>query len=110
MTTVEAKAGEPQKLSKSDRDTLLEGILEKGWSVLADRDALFKEFKFASFSEAWGFMSRVALLAEKMDHHPEWTNIYNKVKIVLTTHEIDGLSLLDLEMAKKVDKFLRSSS
>jgi 4a-hydroxytetrahydrobiopterin dehydratase len=61
------------------------------------------ERKFADFSEAWGFMCRVALLAEKLDHHPEWTNVWNRVTIDLTTHDAGGISRLDVELAKKID-------
>jgi 4a-hydroxytetrahydrobiopterin dehydratase len=65
-----------------------------------------KEFTFKNFSEAWGFLSRVALLAEKLNHHPEWSNVYKKVNIILTTHDAGGISSRDIEMAKKIDKFL----
>jgi 4a-hydroxytetrahydrobiopterin dehydratase len=64
---------------------------------------LTREFKFADFVQAFGFMSRVALLAERADHHPEWSNVYNKVTIVLTTHDAQGLSLRDIELARKID-------
>lgn len=73
-----------------------------GWS-LAD-GKLHRDFKFANFSEAWAFMSRVALLAEKMDHHPEWSNVYNRVTIELSTHDVKGLSNFDVEMAKKINE------
>ncbi len=67
------------------------------------RDAIQKSFKFADFNEAWGFMTRVAMAAEKADHHPEWSNVYNKVEIVLSTHDAGGLSLKDVALAKVID-------
>ena len=76
-----------------------------GWTPVEGRDALRKSFKFKSFSEAWGFMARVALAAEKLNHHPEWSNVYNRVEITLTTHDCDGLSDLDVKLAKRIDKF-----
>jgi 4a-hydroxytetrahydrobiopterin dehydratase len=76
-----------------------------GWVPVEGRDALKKTFKFKSFNEAWGFMNRVALAAEKLDHHPEWFNVYNRVEITLTTHDCDGLSDLDVTLAKRIDKF-----
>ena len=76
-----------------------------GWAPVAGRDALKKTFKFKSFNEAWGFMNRVALAAEKLNHHPEWFNVYNRVEITLTTHDCDGLSDLDVKLAQRIDKF-----
>lgn len=73
------------------------------WSQTPDRDAIVRTFRFADFSAAWGFMSRVALLAEKMDHHPEWTNVYGRVDVVLTTHDADGVTERDLVMARFMD-------
>ena len=75
----------------------------KGWTEIEDRDAVRKVFHFGTFGEAWGFMSQVALLAEKMDHHPEWFNVYNRVDIVLTTHDVEGLSLRDIKLAHAID-------
>ena len=75
----------------------------KGWKKVRGRDALQKSFKFADFNEAWGFMTRVAMAAEKADHHPEWSNVYNKVEIVLSTHDAGGLSLKDVALAKVID-------
>ncbi|MGB3796582.1 MAG: 4a-hydroxytetrahydrobiopterin dehydratase [Alteraurantiacibacter sp.] len=74
-----------------------------GWELERDGDAMRKVFKFSDFSEAWGFMSRVALIAEKSDHHPEWFNVYNKVDITLTTHDAGGLSQRDIDMAKAIE-------
>ena len=78
----------------------------EGWAKTPGREAIAKSFKFKSFSEAWGFMSRVALLAEKMNHHPEWFNVYNKVDVVLTTHDAGGVTELDVAMAGKMEKFI----
>ena len=75
-----------------------------GWSEVADRDAIRKSYHFADFSEAWGFLSRVALIAEKMDHHPEIFNVYNRVEIVLATHECEGLSERDIKEAHAIDE------
>ena len=72
--------------------------------AIEDVDALRKIWKFRTFSEAWGFMSRVALACEKANHHPEWTKTFNVVDVVLTTHDCDGLSALDIQLAQKMDK------
>ena len=74
-----------------------------GWSEAKGRDAITKTFLFKSFSEAWAFMSRAALKAEQMNHHPEWFNVYARVDVTLTTHDCDGLSELDLKMARFMD-------
>ncbi|UYN94335.1 MAG: 4a-hydroxytetrahydrobiopterin dehydratase [Enhydrobacter sp.] len=74
-----------------------------GWNEVAGRDAIQKSFKFADFSQAWSFMTRVALAAEKADHHPEWFNVYNRVDIVLSTHDAGGLSEKDISLARFVD-------
>lgn len=75
-----------------------------GWRAGAsDRDTIEKQFKFADFKVAWGFMSAAALKAEQMDHHPEWSNVYNKVEVTLTTHDADGVTTLDLELAGFMD-------
>ena len=75
-----------------------------GWAAVPDRDAIRKVMKFHNFSQAWGFMSRAALVAEKMDHHPEWRNVYNVVDVTLTTHDCHGLSALDIRLAQQMDK------
>ena len=77
-----------------------------GWALVDGRDAIVRQFRFADFSAAWGFMSRVALLAEQMDHHPEWENVYNRVTITLTTHDAGGLSERDVRMAEAIDRVL----
>ncbi len=89
------------KLAGKARTLALASI--KGWKKVRGRDALQKSFKFADFNEAWGFMTRVAMAAEKADHHPEWSNVYNKVEIVLSTHEAGGLSEKDVALAKVID-------
>lgn len=73
------------------------------WVMADHQDAIEKTFEFKDFSEAWGFMNRVALKAEQMNHHPEWFNVYNKVKVLLTTHDADGVTTLDTEMAQFMD-------
>ncbi|MGG5889932.1 4a-hydroxytetrahydrobiopterin dehydratase [Falsiroseomonas sp. HC035] len=74
------------------------------WSLVEGRDAIRRRFRFADFSAAWGFMSRVALVAERMDHHPEWSNVWNRVEILLTTHDAGGLSERDVAMAQAIDQ------
>jgi len=90
-----------QKLSDSQRETALSELTD--WTHDADRDAISKSFQFDDFVGSFGFMSRVALHAEKMDHHPEWSNVYDKVDITLTTHDCDGLSEKDVRLAKTID-------
>ncbi|XP_063693610.1 putative pterin-4-alpha-carbinolamine dehydratase [Bolinopsis microptera] len=91
------------KLSDEQRSVDLAAIIEKGWKLQDDRDAIHKEFLFRDFNEAFGFMTRVALRADKVDHHPEWFNVYNKVNITLSTHECGGLSEKDIALAKFID-------
>jgi 4a-hydroxytetrahydrobiopterin dehydratase len=79
----------------------------EGWSEARGRDAIFKSFQFKSFSQAWGWMNRVALLAEKMDHHPEWLNVYGRVDVTLATHTAGGVTEKDIAMARKMDAFAR---
>lgn len=76
------------------------------WQAVEGRDAIHRAFRFKDFIEAWGFMSRVALLAQAQDHHPEWSNVYNRVEITLTTHDCKGLSVRDLRLAEDIDKLL----
>ncbi|WAT19063.1 4a-hydroxytetrahydrobiopterin dehydratase [Aurantiacibacter sp. MUD11] len=90
-----------EKLTQSAAEEALKGL--DGWEFDRDGDAIRKLFTFADFSEAWGFMNRVALIAEKADHHPEWSNVYNRVDITLTTHDADGLSERDLRMAHAIE-------
>lgn len=92
-----------EKLSDSERSTVLKEL--SGWTHDPARDAISRRFQFADFSEAVAFMARAALLAEKMDHHPEWFNVYNRVDVTLTTHDCDGLSDRDVQMAKAMEEF-----
>ena len=89
------------KLTAAERDGALKEL--RDWQMVKDRDAIQRSFKFKNFSEAWGFMARVALLAESQDHHPEWFNVYNKVDITLSTHDCGGLSARDVKLAKSID-------
>ena len=90
------------KLSDTERESAF-GELSQ-WKPADGRDAITRSFRFKNFVEAWGFMSRVALLAEAQDHHPEWFNVYNRVDILLTTHDCQGLSARDLKLAKAIDQ------
>lgn len=90
------------KLDGDERARALAGLT--GWSEVEGRDAIRTRFVFADFSEAFGFMARVALVAEKLDHHPEWTNVYRTVDVTLTTHDAHGLTLLDIELAAAMDR------
>ncbi|EFN68806.1 Pterin-4-alpha-carbinolamine dehydratase 2 [Camponotus floridanus] len=94
----------PSKLTPEEREQNLNPLLSSGWTVQSDRDAIYKEFVFKNFNEAFGFMTRVALQAEKMDHHPEWFNVYNKVNITLSSHDVNGLSQRDVKLATFIDK------
>ncbi|WP_417449876.1 4a-hydroxytetrahydrobiopterin dehydratase [Kordiimonas sp.] len=94
---------ETTQLSADERDAALAAL--EGWVYDADAKAIKKNFRFKDFSEAWGFMNRAALLAEKMDHHPEWFNVYNKVDVKMTTHDADGVTALDIKMASAMDGF-----
>jgi 4a-hydroxytetrahydrobiopterin dehydratase len=91
-------------LSDTDRASLLPALGETGWAAVPGRDAIRKILKFRNFSEAWGFMTRAALVAEKLNHHPEWKNVYNTVDITLTTHDCHGLSRLDIDLAQAMDR------
>ena len=78
-----------------------------GWSLVEGRSAITRTFTFRNFNEAFGFMSRVALAAEKMDHHPEWFNVYKTVQVTLSTHDAGGITGLDIKLARKMDGFAR---
>jgi 4a-hydroxytetrahydrobiopterin dehydratase len=91
-------------LSPEDRASHLPALGETGWAAIPGSDAIRKILKFRNFSEAWGFMSRVALAAEKLNHHPEWSNTYNVVDITLTTHDTNGLTQLDIDLARAIDR------
>lgn len=90
------------KLTESERGEALASISD--WSLVDGRDAITRTFRFKDFNAAFGFMSRVALKAEKMDHHPEWFNVYNKVEVTLSTHDADGLTELDIRLARFMDR------
>ena len=90
-----------ERLSAEARRQALGGL--PGWSDVQGRDAIGKTFIFKDFNEAFGFMSRVALVAEKMDHHPEWRNVYKTVEVVLSTHDAGGVTALDIELAKAMN-------
>jgi 4a-hydroxytetrahydrobiopterin dehydratase len=87
-----------QKLAAHERQSALAKL--SGWSEVKGRDAIAKKFVFADFNQAFGFMVRAALVAEKMDHHPEWFNVYNRVEVTLATHDADGVTELDVKLAK----------
>lgn len=90
-----------EKLDDAERAIALANL--PLWSSVSEPDGIVRSFTFGSFVEAFGFMSRVALLAEKADHHPEWSNVYNRVEIVLTTHDAGGLSARDTALATQID-------
>ena len=90
-----------EKLTAEGRKTALAKLPD--WQQTGERDAISRSFKFGDFTEAFGFMTRVALAAEKMDHHPEWSNVYNRVEITLSTHDAGGLSERDIALAKIID-------
>ncbi len=92
-----------EKLSGDARQKALAGL--DGWQEVDGRDAIAKQFQFADFNAAFGWMSRVALLAEKIDHHPEWFNVYNRVNVTLATHEADGVTSRDIKMAQAMNAY-----
>ena len=92
------------RLNEAERTAVLAELTN--WRLDEEREAIVRDLRFAGFSEAWGFMARVALLAEASDHHPEWSNVYDRVTIALTTHDVDGLSERDVKMARAIDALL----
>lgn len=88
---------------KLEDRSLLEPLLAQGWTLVEGRDAIEKAFVFADFISAFGWMTRVAIWAEKWNHHPEWFNVYKTVTVTLTTHDAGGLSALDVKLANKMD-------
>ena len=92
-----------QKLSGAARKSALGRL--KGWSEVSGRDAISKKFVFADFNQAFGFMTRAALVAEKLDPHPEWFNVYKTVEVTLSTHDAGGVTELDIKLAETMDKF-----
>lgn len=93
-------------LTGSARETALASL--DGWQSVEGRDAIQKTFVFGDFNEAFGFMARVALVAEKMDHHPEWSNIYKTVEVTLSSHDAGGLTERDVRLAEAMDRFVRA--
>jgi 4a-hydroxytetrahydrobiopterin dehydratase len=91
-----------QKLNAAQRDAALAEL--NGWKMTEGRDALTRSLKFTDFSAAFGFMTQVALAAEKLDHHPEWSNVWNRVEITLSSHDAGGLTQRDIDLAKIIDK------
>ncbi|WP_321894484.1 4a-hydroxytetrahydrobiopterin dehydratase [Paraburkholderia heleia] len=89
------------RLTSEERASQLADL--RGWQAVAGRDAIQRHFRFADFNEAFGFMTRVAIKAQEMNHHPEWFNVYNRVEITLSTHEADGLTSRDIELARFID-------
>ncbi|MHA6345060.1 4a-hydroxytetrahydrobiopterin dehydratase [Roseivivax sp. CAU 1761] len=92
-----------EKMSETARKTMLEPLFEAGWQMVEGRDAITKTYKFDDFVGAFGWMTRAAIWAEKWNHHPEWRNVYNRVEVTLTTHDVDGLSAQDAKLARKFD-------
>lgn len=96
----------PVKLDPENINAAMASL--NNWVLAEDGQSIFADFKFNDFSEAWAMMNRIALLAEKMDHHPEWSNVYNTITIRLTTHDVGGLSDLDFTMAKAIEALLET--
>ena len=94
------------KLTEAQLDQLLGPLKAAGWCHDAERDALEKRFAFENFEDAFAWMTQVAGIAEALDHHPEWTNVYNRVDVCLTTHDAGGLTELDMRMARMLDDLL----
>ena len=96
-----------QRLNDAERKAALSEL--SGWQAVENRDAIARSIRFKDFNAAWGFMSRVALAAEGMNHHPEWFNVWNRVDIVLSTHDAGGLTKLDIELAQRINAFARDA-
>lgn len=101
----QAQSGRPPKLDDDAVTAALETL--PGWTLRPGQAAIVKTFRFKDFNEAFGFMTRVAILADKIDHHPEWFNVYNRVDVTLNTHDVDGISRLDIEMATFMEQAAR---
>ncbi len=91
------------KLTDGERSAQIDPLLANGWAMVDGRDAIHKTFVFKNFIDAFGFMTRAAIWAEKWNHHPEWSNVYKTVEVTLTTHDADGLSALDAKLGAKLD-------
>jgi 4a-hydroxytetrahydrobiopterin dehydratase len=96
-----------QKLSADERAAQLRQL--NGWQSATERDAIERSLEFADFNEAFGFMARVAIKAQEMDHHPEWFNVYNKVRITLSTHEVNGVTVRDVELARFINSIAKEA-
>jgi 4a-hydroxytetrahydrobiopterin dehydratase len=96
------------RLNDAEVASALAGL--PGWSKTAERSAITKRFEFADFNAAWGFMTRVALLAESQNHHPEWSNVWNRVEITLSTHDAGGLSARDVKLAAAIEQIRRPAT
>jgi 4a-hydroxytetrahydrobiopterin dehydratase len=95
-----------QKMEKLDSEARKKALMElTGWAEVAGREAITRQFKFADFNAAFGWMTRVALLAEKMDHHPEWFNVYNRVDVTLASHDANGVTPRDIKMARAMNAY-----
>ena len=97
----------PEKLTGNARQAALAKL--SGWSEVEGRDAISRKFTFKDFSEAFGFMARAAMVAEKLDHHPEWFNVYNKVEVTLATHEAGGVTERDVQLAQEMNRVAAAS-
>ncbi len=93
----------PDRLTEADRTAALQELSATGWTLAEDREALVKTYRFANFVEAFGWMTRAAIWAEKLGHHPEWFNVYKTVTVTLTTHDAGGLTELDVTLARRMD-------
>jgi 4a-hydroxytetrahydrobiopterin dehydratase len=92
----------PRRLTPDERAAALAAL--PGWAPVEGREAIARTFRFRDFSEAWGFMTRAAMVAEKLDHHPEWFNVWNRVEVTLATHDAGGLTELDVRLAQAMDR------
>jgi len=90
-------------LSDAERAEFIAALTADGWGYDITRDAISKTFRFKNFIEAFGWMTRVAIWAEKLNHHPEWANVYNRIDVTLTSHDVKGLSMRDVKMARRMD-------
>lgn len=91
------------KLTDTQRRDLIDPLLATGWTMVDGRDAIYKTYIFRNFIDAFGFMTQTAIWAEKLDHHPEWSNVHKTVNVTLITHTVDGLSVLDAKLGAKMD-------
>jgi len=92
-----------EKLTDAERESDLKPLLDTGWDMVEGRDAIAKTYEFENFVAAFGFMTRAALWAEKLNHHPEWFNVYKTVEVTLSSHDAGGLTMKDVELAKRMN-------